>query len=124
MTTQRRWARAERQADGQSVLLLAGKAGRARDRRTELRSHGGGPLAGHPIARQVDARRMVSRPLAPVTQRTAGQSIRDPPHLLIPRGMCRRVDEWTGGRGTSTLTSPRSEEHTSELQSLMRISYA
>src|SRR3546814_1397810 len=49
---------------------------------------------------------MVSRPLAPVTQRTAGQSIRDPPHLLIPRGMCRRVDEWTGGRGTSTLTSP------------------
>src|SRR3546814_5425794 len=35
-------------------------------------------------------------------------------------------DVWAGGHGVSDVTesAPRSEEHTSELQSLMRISYA
>src|SRR3546814_4172476 len=33
-------------------------------------------------------------------------------------------DEQAGGNGGSRLVRPRSEEHTSELQSLMRISYA
>src|SRR3546814_2875903 len=37
------------------------------------------------------------------------------PSLRLPR---------TGRCGGSTVTRPRSEEHTSELQSLMRISYA
>src|SRR3546814_6443408 len=36
----------------------------------------------------------------------------------------RDVDGGPGGGGAGTSTAERSEEHTSELQSLMRISYA
>src|SRR3546814_10497561 len=48
-------------------------------------------------------------------------------------GLCRRVcplwiggsaPAWTGCSPASMLTTPRSAEHTSELQSLMRTSYA
>src|SRR3546814_5665390 len=57
---------------------------------------------------------------------------RDAQHQLAEVLHCRlvhgRVPRWLvghimAGTGTSRSTSPRSEEHTSELQSLMRISY-
>src|SRR3546814_9748900 len=44
------------------------------------------------------------------------------------RARVRAMSEWTtdvmGRRASSSTSGPRSEEHTSELQSLMRISYA
>src|SRR3546814_5214922 len=42
-------------------------------------------------------------------------------HVLISLADYRRLD---GGPGEGDLLAARSEEHTSELQSLMRISYA
>src|SRR3546814_5569811 len=47
----------------------------------------------------------------------AGRGVRPPPHLHRPRSR-------SGGKLGRTPPFVRSEEHTSELQSLMRISYA
>src|SRR3546814_2722699 len=41
-----------------------------------------------------------------------------------PVSACSRIAAWSGHRWVRRPCSPRSEEHTSELQSLMRISYA
>src|SRR3546814_6102141 len=51
------------------------------------------------------------------------------PRPLARRRLCRAGEEWQGGRpcgaeGRRVVGERRSEEHTSELQSLMRISYA
>src|SRR3546814_7358459 len=45
------------------------------------------------------------------------------PGRFFPSGACSRAVRRSGKNGKGTY-SPRSEEHTSELQSLMRISYA
>src|SRR3546814_7213766 len=62
----------------------------------------------------VPGHRLIGRP-SPVAPRGRRAFRRNPcPH-----------DSWTGSAGwTPPAGSPRSEEHTSELQSLMRISYA
>src|SRR3546814_4167831 len=44
--------------------------------------------------------------------------------VWMPSSIIRRTSASTSGRNGSTKSSARSEEHTSELQSLMRISYA
>src|SRR3546814_1362120 len=48
-----------------------------------------------------------------------------PPGASAPGGLCFRHSHIVRGNPTTAATSPcRSEEHTSELQSLMRITYA
>src|SRR3546814_4684673 len=70
-------------------------------------------------------RRPVLRNLAQAARRTKlaegfGQS-NSPPDSRTPRRVCHRSGS---GQDGSRGGGPRSEEHTSELQSLMRISYA
>src|SRR3546814_3027240 len=47
-----------------------------------------------------------------------------PPLFRRASADCARVVDWRSGSGRNRAGEPRSEEHTSELQSLMRISYA
>src|SRR3546814_7827140 len=48
----------------------------------------------------------------------------DDAHCLAPGGCCRRILPCADAGRNGGMTSRRSEEHTSELQSLTRISYA
>src|SRR3546814_4610825 len=62
-------------------------------------------------------------PQAPASRREGGR----PPRRNRPRGACRRPTAFPAFRSPSPCGEGppcRSEEHTSELQSLMRISYA
>src|SRR3546814_6869687 len=94
-----------------------GRKGRRGDRLAlgETRHRGDGAGDPRQAALDQDARAMV-RARRPAVQRNR--------QAAAPRAQGR-----TGGSGlrrieSADMTGPRSEEHTSELQSLMRISYA
>src|SRR3546814_9220232 len=55
-----------------------------------------------------------------------GRIVEDERPVVAGRGLARRVEASAAaiGEGADRRHGPRSEEHTSELQSLMRISYA
>src|SRR3546814_5406400 len=63
-------------------------------------------------------------------RRQIHRSVRKPLVIFTPKSLLRAkparssVDELLTGSFRETIDDPRSEEHTSELQSLMRISYA
>src|SRR3546814_4828397 len=62
-------------------------------------------------------------PAAELHHRPARQR-QDPAGSALGRDLARRRLPWPGARSQARLGADRSEEHTSELQSLMRISYA
>src|SRR3546814_20967900 len=101
--------RSRRTAD---ALGLAGRTGRVEDR------------AGRDLRRL--QRREATEPGIPAA--LAGRRQRSLAKAIGRRDFGRRVDDDSGGRfgyrGGQPLIEVRSEEHTSELQSLMRISYA
>src|SRR3546814_6320380 len=106
-------------ARGEAARHETGTRGRADRRRVvELRHH-------HAVAgERVDVRRR--------DQRVAGQRQVGKSHVVdqneedvrLPRRRARGRICWHGGRREAVSGDDRSEEHTSELQSLMRISYA
>src|SRR3546814_6346325 len=81
-------------------------------------------LGKHPVV--VGDPRSAQRAAAALCRPEDGHAGRNPAHRSFPRHCDRRVP--LGGHRRALLLrlheSPRSEEHTSELQSLMRISYA
>src|SRR3546814_5816434 len=58
-----------------------------------------------------------------LTQRRIPEK-RRPPHEFRLPSSCRRLARSGSAQGNRRIVGTRSEEHTSELQSLMRISYA
>src|SRR3546814_8622837 len=83
-----------------------------------------GQLTGAKIGRERAAQRrstrcIVAYALDGVVRRTTAR------HIAAARGACATIiDSVVARRGAAGLRPFRSEEHTSELQSLMRISYA
>src|SRR3546814_2617748 len=82
-----------------------------------------------PPAHQVKNRRKPLNGQPPAVRRPASQ--RPPPESLADKGSHGRPSSppapsghWRNGRPPHAIPGKRSEEHTSELQSLMRISYA
>src|SRR3546814_5841061 len=74
------------------------------------------------------ARHPIARPACKARLGRGGAHVRRIPHALRALFRRRRTDDRPGLPGTANRRHgamlPRSEEHTSELQSLMRISYA
>src|SRR3546814_7698394 len=81
----------------------------------------GAPLA-HP-RRSARAILATYRGVAPDRRYHCRHGLRDAPGR-VRRGCCSRCDTTNTGTPDRPLAGTRSEEHTSELQSLMRISYA